>query len=298
MWSALRDVVHLLGALSPRFVLAMLGLYSMSLFVTGARYRTVLLGVGAPISLRDATLINWCCIFVSNVTPGKVGGEVFRVLLLKQQRGVDVLIGTVAQGYDRLTDLLPLGLMVLFSMPTLRSLMQIAIPGTRPIAYGITLIALVLLVVVLLFRVDSVRARLRSWSERFARYRIARSQLVVAQFLGFILVALDLLRLTVAARAFGFELGIGQALAMSAVMLVGGLAPTLGGLGVIEGGLTAVLCLFGASLDKALAITLLERSMSFGLGTGGGGLVLLLIGGGKLWRSLRRSPAPDLNQSS
>jgi uncharacterized membrane protein YbhN (UPF0104 family) len=72
------------------------------------------------------------------------------------------------------------------------------------------------------------------------------------------------------------------------VAMLGGLVPTIGGLGVVEGGLTAALCLFGVELDKALAITALERGISYILATGVGGLVLLYVGGGELWRSSRK----------
>lgn len=90
------------------------------------------------------------------------------------------------------------------------------------------------------------------------------------------------------ARALHVTLSPWQAIPLSMVALLGGLFPTIGGLGAVEGGLTAALCLFGVELDKAIAITALERGISYVLATSVGGLVLLLIGGGELWRLSRK----------
>ena len=78
-----------------------------------------------------------------------------------------------------------------------------------------------------------------------------------------------------------------QAIPLSMVVLVGGLFPTIGGLGAVEGGLTAALCLFGARLEQALAVTALERGISYVLATAAGGALLAALGGGSLWKAAR-----------
>lgn len=288
MMQSVRDTWAQLRAVSPQFLMLMLGLYAISLLTNGGRYRAVLAGLGVDLTLLRASAMNWSCIFVSNVTPGKVGGELFRVLLLRQQCGVDVALGGVAQGYDRLTDVLPMALLVVGALPTLRAVLRLSWPGGQIGLAAIAVVACLAGAVLLFRRADRLRARLRGWRDRLQRYQISRARWAAAQSLGFLLVVLDLLRLAVAGQAFGVDMAPSQVVALAAVMLVGGLSPTLGGLGVVEGGLTAALVLFGVPLPKALAVALFERAVSYGVGTAGGGIALLLLGGGQLWRSLRR----------
>jgi len=48
------------------------------------------------------------------------------------------------------------------------------------------------------------------------------------------------------------------------VGVLGGFVPTVGGLGAVEGALVATLVLFGVPLDTAIAMTTVERGISYG----------------------------------
>ena len=128
---------------------------------------------------------------------------------------------------------------------------------------------------------------LERWRDHLRRFRVERGQMARALALSCVMFAMDLGRLLLAARAFGVHLAPDQALVLSVVGVVGGLIPTPGGLGAIEGGLTAALVLFGAPVETALAITLFERGLSYWLGSAAGGVATLLVGGRGLFRAVR-----------
>src|SRR4051794_29478615 len=103
MQQTLNDMLSQLGRVSPLYALAALFAYCMSHVVNASRWRLVLVGLGRPVPLRETFLANLCSIFMGNVTPGRVGGEICRVVMLQQRAGVDAVLATVSQGYDRLT---------------------------------------------------------------------------------------------------------------------------------------------------------------------------------------------------
>ena len=76
--------------------------------------------------------------------------------------------------------------------------------------------------------------------------------------------------------------------------MVGGLVPSLAGLGPVEGGLVAGLMAFGVDLPTAAAVTALERAISYGFSTSTGALVIAMLGGRSLWSTVRgRESGPD-----
>lgn len=288
MWETLKGALVHLGKVSPGYAAAAISLYALSLVIGGLRWQVILAGMGHKVRLRDTLLTNLASIFVNNITPGRVGGEVFRVALLRQRAGLDVATLTVSLGYDRLADLVPVAVMIALSLPTLRQVLQ----GARSVLVGAAVLALLLVLLFLaLRRARSSAAWLARWRERFSTFRVGRAAMTWAVLWSLCIWAMDLGRLLIVAAAFGVSINPLQAITLSVVAVLGGLLPTIGGLGAIEGGLTAALVLFGVRLEQALAITLLERAISYALATLAGGLTLLLLGGGKLWRLARQGRA-------
>jgi uncharacterized protein (TIRG00374 family) len=64
---------------------------------------------------------------------------------------------------------------------------------------------------------------------------------------------------------------------------------TPGGVGIIEASLTGLFMALGASTDQAVLASLVERLISYGIGTVAGILLGLATGGWELWRRMRRS---------
>jgi hypothetical protein len=103
----------------------------------------------------------------------------------------------------------------------------------------------------------------------------------------------DALRLMAAAQAVGTDLAFSQGAALCVVMVLGSLAPTFGGLGVVEGGLVGAMALFGIPLDAALAVTAVERAISYVLSTILGSGAIVWMGGPRLLRAPAVAPSPD-----
>jgi uncharacterized protein (TIRG00374 family) len=105
----------------------------------------------------------------------------------------------------------------------------------------------------------------------------------------------DLARLLVVGLAFDVRFSVPQAAALCVIAVAANFAPTVGGLGAVEGGLMGGLALFGVPIETAIAITTVERSISYGFSTVTGGIAVALLGGRRLLRSQgpRRATTPD-----
>jgi len=146
----------------------------------------------------------------------------------------------------------------------------------------------VLIVAALALLGPRLRTALRSWliSRQRELHSAAVPRRVALSALGWstLMWLEDLLRIVAVGLAFDIGFTWPQAAALAVIGVLGGLAPTLGGVGVVEGGLVAGLVMFGLPLDRALAVTALERAISYGFSTCAGGLVVLLLGGRRLFR--------------
>ena len=88
--------------------------------------------------------------------------------------------------------------------------------------------------------------------------------------------------------AVGPALSSGQGCALAGLTILGGLAPTIGSLGGIEGSLMAGLLLFGVPAPTAAAITVIERAITYVFSTAAGAAALVAIGGWDLVGRRRR----------
>ena len=116
---------------------------------------------------------------------------------------------------------------------------------------------------------------------------IAPSALLLSALLTAVVWAFDVLRLRAVAAAFHAPVGIPEIVVLAGITIVGGLAPTVGGLGAIEGGMIAGLIGMGVSTPDAVAITAVERTMSYGIATLAGFCALSVLGGCSLWNAAR-----------
>jgi uncharacterized membrane protein YbhN (UPF0104 family) len=192
---------------------------------------------------------------------------------------------TVAAVYERLSEVPAFALMVLACIVAFAR-------GPWPPLGRITRPAAVLVCIasaaIWIARGPLVRRwrRLRATDDRDS-IAIAPRTFAISTAWSFAIWMLDITRVWLIARVFEAAISLPQAAALSAVAIVGGLAPTVGGLGVIEGGLIAGLLAFGVPSSTAIAITAAERSISYGLATIAGAGALALLGGRDLWLAMR-----------
>ena len=265
----------------PAWVAVAFALYLLALLAAGARWQVMVRAVGGRLAYHHATLATMAAIFVNNVTPtGRIAGEACRIVITRMKGTVSVPLAALASLGDRLTDVPPLVVMGLAALPALR-------PAIRGRHHAIALGA-VIVVAALALLGPRLRTALRSWliSRQRELHSAAVPRRVALSALGWstLMWLEDVLRIVAVGQAFDIGFTWPQAAALAVIGVLGGLAPTLGGVGVVEGGLVAGLVMFGLPLDRALAVTALERAISYGFSTCAGGLVVLLLGGRRLFR--------------
>lgn len=270
--------------------------YAMSIPAVAMRWRAVLRGVtGRRLPLGPLMLASLASSFVNNVTAGPAG-DACRIITLVRLRFATASRATAAAVYERLSELPAIALMLMTAcavfgrLPLARVRWSGFFGGPSPRTF-VSFSGVVLIVVSALAwtgRRWVVRAW-RAWRERggMESVSITRGALSASASWSVLVWTLDILRLWSVARIFGAPLGLAQSTALATVGLVGGWAPTVGGLGVTEGGLIAGLLAFGVPSSTAIAVTAVERGISYGLATVAGAGALAALGGRELWAAAR-----------
>jgi glycosyltransferase 2 family protein len=279
--SFLRGIGAAFAHARPGFVLLAVALHLAGLLVTGARWRIVAAALGGRLSLVRATLINLAGIFVRNVTPTTgLGGDAARIALFRAE-GMPVPQATAAFVYVRAAEIPSLAVIVLMAIPALRDVIA---RSSRRIEIGAIVVTLAIAGMWIAWRRGAAAlARLREWHDRV---RIPPRVWTAAIAYAALAQVETLIRQMAIAVAFGFPLSFSQSATVTALGVAGGLVPTIGSVGTIEGGIFAALVLCGAPAPTAVAITVAERAISYALSTGLGAAALAGLGGRAMLRML------------
>jgi uncharacterized membrane protein YbhN (UPF0104 family) len=290
----LHATLERLGTAAPGWVLAVLCLYLASLFIVGARWRGFLRMLGADVSVTRAALATLGGIAIGNLTPSsRLAGEACRMTLARLGREVTWRQMTVATVWDRLSEVPPVAVLCVMAA---FGLGRIAV-ARRWIVVVVACAAVIGILVQRIRRRNGEGGALFGWVRRLSIERCDPGVFAGGVGWSSLLWIQDVLRLTCAALAFGVALPLSRLAALAVLAMVGGLVPTLGGLGAVEGGLMAGLVAFGVEVPTAAAITAVERSISYGFSTAAGVLVVTLLGGRSLlramWRRTQEPASPD-----
>jgi glycosyltransferase 2 family protein len=287
----IQEALRRLVEADPLWVASAVAVYALGISAAGARWRLLVRVLGGRIPWLYASLSVVAATFVNNVTPtGRLGGEACRIAITRMRGQLSLSLAALGTLGDRLCDIAVLGLMALVAVPALGPILG---PRLGPIALGLAAIAILVAIFGRWFR-----AMLHAWVTSSRRHLRelklgAGTALAVAAY-SVATWAADVLRLMAVAAAFGVTLTPMQGATLVVTMTLGGLVPTIGGLGAIEGGLLGALSLFDVRLETAIAIITVERAISYGLSTLVGGLTVMLLGGRSLLRaSTGRKPAAD-----
>jgi uncharacterized membrane protein YbhN (UPF0104 family) len=274
----LRGVAGALAHADLRYVLAAVALHLAGLIVTGQRWRGVIAALGLPITLFRAVLVNLAGIFVRNATPTTgLGGDASRVALLRLE-GLSLAQGTATVLYVRAAELPAMAALVALAVPIVGS----AIRRSAGRYAAVAAVAALLAGLAWLAR-RRLQPQLAAIRVRARQVRISWSALAVAILLATVAQAETVARQIVVAAALGVPLTVSQSATVTAFSIAGGLVPTVGSVGPVEGSLVAGLIMCGVPADAALAVTLVERVISYGLST--------LLGAGALGPRRTRRPA-------
>jgi len=292
----LRNALALISASNKVHVSAAVAVYIASTLVYALRTVIVMHWQGVHVSLRDSYIAYLMNMFVNNITPSaRAGGELVRAAFIARRYGLSLpsVINVVA--FERATE--AIGIVVLVVFTALYGIYDLK--SSEYLAAISAAIFLALLIIYRywdrLFHAAMVRLERRGWlrydsSETlwFSDMLSNKVLLAIGVLFGVMVWFLDALRLYFIGKALGVEMDLVRYIGVSVLYAgIGLLAVTPGGLGIVEGGLTAVLVALGVSPGDAIAVTLIERLISYGLGTLLGAMGLVAAGGMKAWKALR-----------
>jgi uncharacterized protein (TIRG00374 family) len=240
------------------------------------RWRTVLSALGQPAKLRSLLSYNLAGLFVSNVLPTTIGGDVLRVSRLSKQNG-EPAASFASVALERLTGwlVLPIITFVGFLLnPGLRHLgaaTQVAIA----LAAG-TLVALVLLLIGVASQRFGRRVAGDSGWRQFAaavhlgldRFRHHPAAAVNVLAVGFAYQLVLVFAALFAARAVGIGAPAGPTALLAffpAVLIAQVLPISIAGLGVREGAFVLFLTPLGVPTEQAIALGLLLYLLNLGV---------------------------------
>ena len=288
IWHTVATSAQRLSTARPAYAATALALYVVSLFIAGTRWRGFLGALGAKVTIARATAATLGGIAAGNLTPSP-GGEACRIALLRAGGRATWPQATAAAIWDRLSELPPILVLSAMALVAARSLAS----GWRTNTIVIGIAVALAIAGLVLWRLRRSGAAWIGWQAPKADDRVGAR--VFAQGVGYssLLWLQDYLRLTCATLAFGVVLPPTQVATLSVLAMLGGLVPSVAGLGPVEGGLMAGLLAFGVDLPTAAAITALERVISYAFSTAAGAVVIAVLGGDSLWSTVRGRYAPD-----
>jgi uncharacterized membrane protein YbhN (UPF0104 family) len=292
IWHLIGESARRLMTARPGYILLALSLYVASLFIVGARWRGFVRSVGGEVAVWRASLATLGGIAVNNLFPsGRLGGEACRIALVRRHGVMTWRQATVSAVWDRLSQVPAIAVLVVLAVLALKDLTS---NWHQMAALGAVMLALVAAG----FAIRHLRRSEPTeggWRQHLAFNRQNLRVFGIGVGLSGLVFLQDVLRISCAALAFGVSLPPTKIAVLSIVSLIGGLAPSLGGFGPVEGGLVAGLMAFGVDLPTAAAITAAERLISYGFSTSAGSAVVALLGGRSLWKTIRQaawSPGP------
>ncbi len=232
------------------------------------RWRTVLTALGQDAKLRRLLSYNLAGLFVSNVLPTTIGGDVLRVSRLSKENG-ESAASFASVVLERLTGWLVLPVITFVGLlvnPGLRHLGN----ATR-VAFALsvgTLVALVLVLVAVASRRFGSKVMSRDGWRRFAaavhlgmgrlrRHPVAAFNVLVVGFAYQLVLVLAAL---MAAKAVGMSVAVGPTALLAffpAVLIAQVLPISISGLGVREGAFVLFLTPLGVPTQQAIALGLL-----------------------------------------
>jgi glycosyltransferase 2 family protein len=274
-----RGVGAALAHARPLLVAVAAALHLGGLLVTGERWRLVVNALGGRLTLLRSTLINLAGIFVRNATPTTgLGGDASRIALLRAE-GVGLPQAAASFVYVRAAELPAIAAVIALALPAVGAAVARSARGVE-LALAVAAVGIA--------GVWLGRARLRAhaaaFREKTASVRIGGGAFAAAVGYASLAQVETIVRQIVVAAAFGLPLTVAQSATVTALGIAGGLVPTVGSVGAIEGSLVAGLMMCGATADTAVAITIVERAISYGLSTALGAASLAVLGGRAILR--------------
>lgn len=264
------EVARTITSARPEYVLIAISVYSITFLILSTRWRLILRDMGGDIPLRSAYQAFAGGMVLSDITPARIG-ELSRPLLVRDE--IEMSMGLASVVLDRLSDILTIlilgacGLILFFRE-------------------GVTAVTLMLAVValssaaVLRFR-RAMAGRLRG-PDRLAPIAIFFEALSAVDDIRLLMSRSVLMTviawITHAMRVYILAISVGQEPSLQMLFLLLPLVSALSlipvsisGLGLVEGGMAALLASQGIPASTGLSIAFMDRmaTVAFHIAAGG-----------------------------
>jgi glycosyltransferase 2 family protein len=289
-WEAVQ--IGQLGGMNMLYLLPALALAFVSFGLRTLRWHLFLAAVGAhPPFLASfrAQLMG----FSLAMTPGKVG-EVYKCYVVEQSTGTPTARTAPIVFFEKLMDAIAFSALAVVAAALLPGIAA----SVEAVSRSLMLVILAGVLVAIVLRTVRPESATRVLNRVLGRHPLGRKlaklmimaldggaellrpvTLIRNMALSLIARTCDGLTLMWCALALGINLpALAGIFALNSSGAVGGLSMLPGGIGVVEGAMTALLTTFGASLAAAFAATMAARFLTFWLWVGIGLAMLLRAG--------------------
>ncbi|MBC7078863.1 MAG: flippase-like domain-containing protein [Methanothrix sp.] len=252
------SVVHTILSAMPAYVLMAISVYAVTFLILSTRWRMILHDMGGNVSLISAYQAFAGGMILSDITPARIG-ELSRPLLVRDR--IEISRGLASVLIDRLSDILTMLILGAFGLILFFRNGMIAIP---------LMLAIVVLTSVAIWRRRTEIAGKLSGSDRLAPIARSFDDLSAIKDIRLVMIRSVLLTIiawaTHALRVYILASSVDQTPSLQMLFfllpLVSALSlipVSISGLGLVEGGLAALLASQGIPASTGLSIAFLDR---------------------------------------
>lgn len=261
------EIIQNIRSASPRYLAAGILVYALTFLVLTARWRMILSGMGERLPIAAAYQAFAGGVLLSDFTPARIG-DLSRPLMVKDR--IDLNRGVISVVIDRYADILTIGLLGTFGLLIYSDLFSFHL------VFVILLLLAALLSASLLWlkRLYLIKGMERLGWNRLtqavhdldaAASALDRLWVLIAKSVLMTIFAwpLHALRLVLIAKSVGFDVPLHVLFFLQPLVTALTLIPiTISGLGLVEGGLAALLFQLDVPLAAGLSIALIDRSLT------------------------------------
>lgn len=261
------EILQNIGSAKPSYLALAILIYALTFIVLTVRWRMILSAIGEKLPFIEAYQAFAGGVLLSDFTPARVG-DLARPLMVKDH--VELKRGVLSVIIDRYADILTIGLL-----------------GTSGLLLFSDLFSLHLLFAIVLFLAAVLsaslfwlkRALLVRGADRLGWERLTQAAhrldeaacslnrpsglMARSVLLTMIAWTLHALRLALIAKSVGYDVPLHVLFFLQPLVSALSLIPiTISGLGLVEGGIAALLSWFGVPLAAGISIALLDRALT------------------------------------
>ena len=261
-------VIQSLQSINPIFLFCAVLVYAVTFLILTTRWRIIVTHLGGHIPLIEAYQAFAGGVLYSDFTPGRIG-DFTRAILVKEKLGIHK--GTVSVFIDRYIDIIVLtGLgiaaLVVYSSRFASILPLFALIVLVVIFAGVTVLFLQnswifsVMQKIPFFNIPEFASHLQNAFLEFKNGKKVIAEGIILTLLAWVTHALRIILITM---GLGYTLPLPDLFLILPLISALSLIPvTIAGLGLVEGGLMAVIAGYGVPLSAALSIAIIDRGLT------------------------------------